>query len=39
VYIGVHYPSDVAGGLLLGIAWSAFWYWWWGTALGRVPVA
>lgn len=37
VYIGVHYPSDVAGGLLLGVAWSAFWYWWWGTALGREP--
>jgi undecaprenyl-diphosphatase len=38
VYIGVHYPSDVAGGLLLGIAWSSFWFWWWGTAVG-VPEA
>jgi undecaprenyl-diphosphatase len=33
VYIGVHYPSDALGGLLLGTAWSAFWYWWWGTAV------
>jgi undecaprenyl-diphosphatase len=25
VYVGVHYPSDVVGGLLLGTAWSGFW--------------
>lgn len=25
VDLGVHYPSDVAGGLLLGTAWSGFW--------------
>ena len=39
VYIGVHYPTDVAGGLLLGIAWSSFWYWWWGTTIAGEPVA
>ncbi|MGH7497839.1 MAG: phosphatase PAP2 family protein [Gemmatimonadales bacterium] len=32
VYIGVHYPSDAVGGLLLGVTWSSFWFWWWGTA-------
>jgi undecaprenyl-diphosphatase len=26
VYLGVHYPSDVAGGILLGSAWIATWY-------------
>lgn len=24
VYLGVHYPSDVAAGMIIGIGWSAF---------------
>lgn len=29
VYLGMHWPSDAAGGLLLGTAWAAMWVWWW----------
>lgn len=25
VYLGVHYPSDVAGALLAGTGWAVFW--------------
>jgi undecaprenyl-diphosphatase len=29
VYLGMHWPTDALGGLLLGTGWSALWVAWW----------
>jgi undecaprenyl-diphosphatase len=38
VYLGLHWPSDALGGLLLGTGWAALWVWWWERA-GQRPAA
>jgi undecaprenyl-diphosphatase len=32
VYLGLHWPSDAVGGLLLGTGWAGMWVWWWERA-------
>ncbi len=32
VYLGLHWPTDVVAGLLLGTGWGALWVWWWERA-------
>jgi undecaprenyl-diphosphatase len=39
VYIGVHWPTDAVGGLLMGTGWAALWVWWWERAGQRRPAS
>ena len=32
VYLGLHWPSDAVGGLLLGTGWAGMWVWGWERA-------
>jgi undecaprenyl-diphosphatase len=36
VYLGMHWPTDALGGLLLGTGWSALWRAWWDRHDGEV---
>jgi undecaprenyl-diphosphatase len=39
VYLGLHWPSDALGGLLLGTGWAALWVWWWERARQRAGMS